>query len=277
MRSRRAVRAGMMVLLVACINGLVRSDDTPANDNERADEALKLAKQQAATYRFRVAESGIELTLQPEAVLKWTSPVFGSAFGNCFIWTLKGRPEVIGSFVKWYHPYRRRTDEFQSLSAGSIIGERSGTRAWTSARRGVELALIPDAPAPGSTRTQRLREMRALAAQFTGRNRDQKNIERDLRLLTQPLYRYEGTEGDLVDGALFTLAMGTNPEVFLMIEARKAGGTTKWHYGLCRMTGIQLAVSYRGKEIWTAPSLSSAQMYGHREPYTQIQLDGSTP
>ena len=33
-----------------------------------------------------------------------------------------------------------------------------------------------------------------------------------MRLLAQPIYRYENTKGDLIDGALFAFVLGTDPE-----------------------------------------------------------------
>ena len=67
--------------------------------------------------------------------------------------------------------------------------------------------------------------MRDLAKEFTARQTDRKDIDRDLRLLAQPIYRYEKTEGDLIDGGLFAFVLGTDPEAFLMIEARRIDGT----------------------------------------------------
>ena len=51
---------------------------------------------------------------------------------------------------------------------------------------------------------------------------------KELRLLPQPLYRYEPNDGDspMVDGAVFgyVWTIGTDPEVLLVVEARRAGG-----------------------------------------------------
>jgi hypothetical protein len=49
----------------------------------------------------------------------------------------------------------------------------------------------------------------------------------ELRLLPHPLYRYESTDPDVVDGALFAFvtSAGTDPEALLAIEARKPGPT----------------------------------------------------
>ena len=39
--------------------------------------------------------------------------------------------------------------------------------------------------------------------------------------LSQPLYRYGGDDSGVLDGGLFVFVQGTDPEVFLLIEARR--------------------------------------------------------
>ena len=74
---------------------------------------------------------------------------------------------------------------------------------------------------PADSAAARLRQMRALAQEFTGRQTNREGVDRDMRLLAQPIYRYENTKGDLIDGGLFVFVLGTDPEVFLLIEARR--------------------------------------------------------
>ena len=52
---------------------------------------------------------------------------------------------------------------------------------------------------------------------------------------------------------MFALAHGTDPEVFILLEARKAGGESAWHYALAPMTGYALKVQLDGKETWEVP------------------------
>jgi hypothetical protein len=53
-------------------------------------------------------------------------------------------------------------------------------------------------------------------------------VDQELRLLSQPLYRYESTLPEVVDGALFTFVTGTDPELMLVIEARRAFPGGAW-------------------------------------------------
>jgi hypothetical protein len=95
-----------------------------------------------------------------------------------------------------------------------------------------------------------------------------------MRLLAQPLYRYEDTQGDLIDGGLFVFVLGTDPEVFLLIEARRSSdGATEWRFGATRMNNVNLRISHRGREIWSAPEIPWAQVYDIRQPYTLFGFD----
>ena len=72
-----------------------------------------------------------------------------------------------------------------------------------------------------------------------------------LRLLAQPIYRYENTKGDLIDGGFFAFVQGTDPEVFLLIEARRPPGCTRVAFGATRMHGIYLRLNRGGREVWS--------------------------
>ena len=245
-----------------------RPAEEPVDDKARAAEARSLAREAAQMYSFSRGDGRERPDLHPEPVLRWTNPILGAVYGDVYLWTSQGRPEVVASFVTWYHPFKHRTHEFHSLSPGPIVGERSGTPVWTSPRPGVELIPIPGAPEPAATPASRLRQMRDLARLFTGRQTDRTGVDRDMRLLSQPLYRYERTEGDLHDGALFAFALGTDPDAFLLIEDRTVDGETRWLYGLTRMTALAMQIRHHDHEVWSAPLLGNGSIYGHREPYT---------
>ena len=68
--------------------------------------------------------------------------------------------------------------------------------------------------------------------------------------MPKPLYRYEPATGDLVDGALFCLAHGTDPEIFLVIEAHKKGDSAEWRYALAQFSDLEVHARYKGKDVW---------------------------
>ena len=61
--------------------------------------------------------------------------------------------------------------------------------------------------------------MRRLARQFSASVNDDKFGRQQLRLLSKPLYSYGKAGSQVLDGAIFAFAKGTNPEVLVLIEA----------------------------------------------------------
>ncbi len=249
--------------------------DPPVDGKSRAEELLAFAKVEAAAHTFRVAGSERPLALQPESVLNWSNPIVGENYGAVFLWTSKGRPEIVWCLHRWYSALDHQPHEaveYLSLSTDRIIAEKDGQALWTPSRPGIDLKRIPGADIPAETPAQRLRQMRELAKEFTGRQTNRKGVEHDMRLLTQPIHRYEGTEQPLRDGALFAFVQGTDPEVFLVIEARQVGGKLEWQYSLSRMTSIELRVSHRGTLVWTVPVQSWDEVQDRREPYMSFVM-----
>jgi hypothetical protein len=133
---------------------------------------------------------------------------------------------------------------------------------------------------PAATARQRLTQMRELAGKFTAEKTTRQDETRDLRLLARPLYRYEPASGeasepagDLLDGALFAFVEATDPEIFLWIEARDAGGKPEWHFAAVRMNSIRLALSFDGKPAWEVETLPWRDALNRRDlPYTAFQV-----
>jgi hypothetical protein len=113
--------------------------------------------------------------------------------------------------------------------------------------------------------------MRELAKDFTARHIDQDKTERDLRLLNQPLYRYEATGEHPCDGGLFVFVLGTDPDGVLLIESRTSAGEPRWEYALARMTHMEIRISHQGHLLWTAPRLVYAtDVRGRTQTYTEF-------
>jgi hypothetical protein len=268
MTSELVIRTLILMMHFFGIMGLVQ-DEPPKDEKARAEAFLAFAKREAASYTIRLEGSDRPLTFRPEPVLKWSNPVMGAVYGDVFIWTADGRPEAVASIYRFYSGVPHRDNEFHSLAVGKLSAERDGATVWTPSRAGLEFKPIPGAPAPADSAAVRLRQMRALAQEFTGRQTNRAGVERDMRLLAQPIYRYEDTKGDLVDGGLFAFVQGTDPEVFLLIEARRPrGGAPEWQFGATRMHGIDLRLAHRGRAIWGVPEIPPSQVFDPREPYS---------
>ena len=73
-------------------------------------------------------------------------------------------------------------------------------------------------------------------------------------------------------GALFTFVEGTDPEVFLLLEARVRDKGPTWHYALARMNSCEFRVAQGGREIWSVPLISWSRARDTSEPYALITL-----
>lgn len=265
------MRPAIVVLAVSTV--LAQAQPPPGEKTEaaRASEAAVAARKAAEAYKVTTGESGEKpLYLEPKSLLTWSNPVLGSFHGSVFLWTAKGRPAVVASIYKKYVPLPLHLGiEFHSLTEGPASAERDGHADWSPDRGGVKFRSVPSALAPAATPAGRLRQMRAIAAGFSATKTDRKAIGRPLRLLTQPIYRYESPDhGDT--GALFAFVEGTDPEVFLLIETRAGDKGPAWHYALARMNSVEFHVAHRGREVWSAPVIPWAQARNPREPYALL-------
>jgi hypothetical protein len=273
MTNQRARHALIVLAPLLGFAGFIRAEP-PQDEKTRAEEFAQFAKREAAAYTIRLEGSDRPLTLQPVPVLKWSNPVVGSIYGDVFIWTDNGRPEAVASIYRFYTPPVRRANEFHSFALGPLSAERKRFVVWTPSRPGLELKTIPDAAAPADSASARLRQMRAIAQEFTGRQTTREGVDRDMRLLAQPIYRYENTKGDLIDGGLFVFVVGTDPEVFLLIEARRpARGVAEWRFAATRMNNVNLRLNHRGREVWSVPELPWPQVYDSTQPYAVFGYD----
>ena len=83
-----------------------------------------------------------------------------------------------------------------------------------------------------------------MAAKFQVAVESDKN-RYELRLLSQPLYRYENAKADILDGALYAFVEGTDPELILSLEAARVGKS--WKFATGRLTRWGMEVRYQDK------------------------------
>ncbi len=237
----------------------------------QADEFLQLARKDAARYRFRIGVGDTrELAPREEPLLKWSNPVVGEIHGSVFVWLDDGRPVVVAAMFKWYSPFTHMTHEFQSLATEPVSATFDAADVWACPDAGVEWKLVPEAAAPAASAGQRLVQMRRLADGFKGWLIEKGPTERDLRLLTQPLLRYEGPRAGVQDGGLFGLVVATDPELLLLLESRETKDGPRWHYALARLNHQPMYARYRDAEVWRVDAIKDRDIDAHRSPYTKF-------
>jgi hypothetical protein len=226
-----------------------------AKISDRLHEAFL---REVTDYDFSLdAENRQKLELRREPVMRFTAGP-NDFQGEVYIWTDHGLAAVVGCV--WTGPleHNRRLifHEFHSLSSQPLVsGSRGGTK-WHSEEVGIKLEPIPDAPPPAENEPRRLTQMRNLARSFSA-DMTKQGAKSDLRLLPQPLFRYEPTNKDsqVIDGAVFAYVWtggALDPEVFLVIEARRAASGASWQFAPARFTNREAAVKHQGKLVWRA-------------------------
>ena len=74
----------------------------------------------------------------------------------------------------------------------------------------------------------------------------------ELRLLPRSIYRYEPVEGTILDGAVYALVHGTNPEILILIEAHQVTGMpAQWKVSFGSLAAARCVVRIDEQEFWS--------------------------
>jgi hypothetical protein len=256
MTSRTANRVLAAIVLGAlagvAFGGRLGAADEPPKDKEedaRRERQLKDMTRSAAQYTL-VSTDAPKRTFKfrEAALLRSSNPVSGTKDGAVFLWTDRGRPQAAMKLFTF--DGKSYAHAWLSLSEGTLTAERGGKAIWNPSEPGVAFREVPDAPKPAETAAERLRQMRAMAGKFTSTytatHLDNKPFE--LRLLTQPLYRYE-TEDAKADGTVFGFVQSTALVTLLLLESRSTHDGPRWHYAYVSMVSGPVTAKYGDKEI----------------------------
>jgi hypothetical protein len=227
-------------------------------------------KQVVHRFRFEVIDDrgqATPATPAAEPLHRRTDPTRPFSGGALWAWRVSGRPvAVVG-----VEDYGYWSLEFVSLSTGRLKADDGAGTGWNPSKGGIAYREIPGAPEPAADPAGRLRQIRELARKFTGReNWDQR--DHALRLLPHPIDRYADPGSGVMDGAIFLYANGTNPEILLMIEARRQGDAPpKWSFAAAPLGKASLYLNIGSREVWNCPDDSEHHPTAD-EPYYVAHL-----
>ena len=252
-----------MRTLVIAIVLLTRSPFVQAEE-PNVGALAELHMKEAAAYAVFLDEGHKQpLELQKEPVFKWQNLLHEKGqLGAVYVWTREGRPELLGTIFSQHAHHDRAqrvvVHEFHTLSDRvlSVRAPKDVNRQWKP--KGIlPIQPLADAPVVSESAPQRLLQLRNLAREFSAVTHS--GGERtEMRLAPRPLIRYQPSRGDVLDGALFAFlssAAGTDPEVVVLIEARRADSKTKdwtWHAGIVRFTDRDLVVTRNKVELFSS-------------------------
>ena len=229
-----------------------------------ADEPRE--KQRAALLeQMRAIAQGtkVEFTSGNEQPELFDKPVFryddqprGFVDATMWTWTHNGRPIVlqkVEATIAIDTGLPRWGFCFTSLAEQTIRAEWKHGLKYQSREPGVTFQPVPGAAAVADKAATRKRQLRDMARNFSARIliNPRNNTTQEMRLLTTPLYEYDGSD-KLPKGAIFGFSTnGTNPDLVIVTEAREVDGKLTWLYAPARMTTGGLTVKYGDETAWT--------------------------
>jgi len=256
-----------LILAVACTFAQVAAD-SPAKEKPYWLE----------TARQHIAECDVSFPAHPDRALKaHAEPAFhhiqstrGRTVGSVFLFLeASGRPAAVGDVFLF--PRRQSHElynEWHSLAEEPLTVRWNGSPIMECSEPGLEWHAIADTAEPATNRAARERQLRQLARRFTAQlvNREQDKYE--LRLLPSPLYQFSVEEdgaaaaadkGRCLGGGLFAFCQETDPEIFLLLEARSAESGLSWYWSAAEFSNLSLFLQLDEKAVWKAdpPQFSS--------------------
>ncbi len=232
-----------LVLHIALVPN-ARAQDTSVTDARHA-RMLKLA----SSYSIKTAAGEVKLKETP--LFSWATPEREAIGGELYLWTVAGRP--LATIGIWTYDDVKDSHELQSLSTEGLAASREGANVWATRVGGLKFRKLENSPAPDPSGVRRKSQMRTILDQrFTAEMTTREtNSVNQLRLLPQPLYRYDPLPEGVVDGAIYSFALGTDPEVLVLLEARKeADGKSAWYYAFAPATSANVRGFIDTREMW---------------------------
>ncbi len=243
----------------------------PSEGRKDDEQAHHGAEQMVRAIEMQIlrGDKWIKTERIEKPVLFYGDPTRNNDRGSVWAWGKKGRPVAV---LELYQNLDLRTDWVFAIcnsSGGTLRARRADAPWWLENESATQLKDIPRAPAPASEAPLRQRQLKLLADKFTGHQFwDPDNTRYELRLLKRPLCSYRDEESGVLEGGLFALANGTNPEILLFIEARVDPTNRSkrvWQYAVGRLAHAELHLEYDGKEIFEAPR--GDRLSGSNQPY----------
>jgi hypothetical protein len=224
-------------------------------DEEYRHEAEKLMK--GIELEAFADDKWSKVKRNDKPLLYYGDPTRENDRGSLWAWGDKGRPVATLELYQNVADRKKWAFAICNTSGGKLRASRAGAAWWRENESESQLKEIPGAPVPSADPTQRQRQLKLLAQKFTGHQFwDPNNTRYELRRLERPLQTYRDQAAGIIDGALFSFANGTNPEIILFVEARmnpKDTTKTVWQYTVGRSAHAELHLNYDGKQAYEAP------------------------
>jgi len=244
----------MNLPLICLLSTVLVSQTQPPEELDVRKATLDAFLKDAQGYEMTWhGEKSATLNLVPRSILNWGSAERNDENGSIFVWTREGRPEVIGAIWSLYRKNTKQTvwrHGLQSLSEQPIIANFQSKLIWSPRSPGVRFQPLEGAEAPANNPQRRLVQMRSLAREFSVEIDEPIGVTSQLRLLSQPIFRYEPSGDTNRDGAIFALNAGTDPDALLLLEARETDQQLQWEFAFGRLHFAEMRAVRHGQQAW---------------------------
>lgn len=237
----------------------VPEDSAPKD--RMAEARLKYMTRALAKYAVVVdGNSEEKATLDPKVTMRWSNPVGDVVDGLLTIYSTK--PTARPAMIAHYHVHGSALNglemhEFADIHPGAVELYRGTRKIWSPKERYSRFQALPGAPEPSPKAALRLAQIKSMAERFEVidgfRAPNSEPQPQPLRMMARPTCRYGDPDGELVDGALFTFVLATDPEACLVIEVHRSGKNYTWEYAFFPMTIYSLDAKLDGKAVWNKP------------------------
>jgi hypothetical protein len=240
------------------------SPGSPAAESPASGEKLEAENSQkrldflttaAARFELQVTTNqGTEqgrLTEKP--LLRWTNPHSSAKDGVLVAYGRGGRPDALAQFA--IYSETNVVHEFQTTSEKPLKMSRDGRVFWIAEEPVINFRTLEAAAAPAGSEALRTAQMRQIAESFQVFDEHgwTNPVRQPLRLLRQPTYRYRDSQAGIIDGAVFTYALATDPEANLLLEAFQGESGPQWRFAFSEMTIYALQALRNDELVWDKP------------------------
>ncbi|MDX1926305.1 MAG: hypothetical protein SFV81_07300 [Pirellulaceae bacterium] len=266
-RMQQSLICGVLFCGLAAAN-LVDGQEPKADANSvRLERRYALFVERAKEIKLATS-SGEALLLNESPLMKYSRD--GSKrLGSVFLWTSSNRrPAAIGTIGSIPANGEHLFTELHWLldqPLQEIELSQTAPKIWSFDGKQPDSA-VPMSPAPAAQEQFRLIQMRNIARQFKAKMTDGTQSH-ELRLLPQPLYRYQASTQEQ-DGAIFALVWtdGTDPELLLHIYT--AGKEQPvWNWQPIRFTWRALELEHLEKQVWKSAEFTNRNDARQTGPY----------
>lgn len=209
---------------------------------------------QRTAESYVIEAEGKPIILREKPLMNWLNNERQQDRGALYVWEREGQPLVLASIFSYeYNSTVYCRHEMISLAEGPLLAKIDSQLAWSPRKTAMDWRTLDSSISPANTANRRLIEMRSIAKQFSGQLLIPGKQPSKLVLIPQPLHRYQAPTRGVMEGAIFSLAVGTDPEILLVIEAIGSEGKSSYRYAPLRSHYHELQLERDGEVVWKAP------------------------